>query len=259
MDVEKISEEEAEDLVEDIAVEKDKEFSITSYMVRLFSDTEEVDGMKGDIEAALESGEEVETSDEIITPISENEVIVEDKESGEFTKVELEDDGELDAEGISEEEVNKLIEDYEEEQEDEEEDDEEDNNEEKNFSDVNPILSKFFADAVGAPVAVAPQQVPVEQQAVVEQPVVEEAAMPMEAPTSVEAIEDKALAAVEAIHAAAQDAANMIQQAKEAPVPGAEEDLQEAQFSYSWEDEEAEERFYCETETLGSWLNRNIR
>jgi hypothetical protein len=260
MDVEKISEEEAEDLVEDIAVEKDKEFSITSYMVRLFSDTEELDGMRGDIEAALESGEEVETSDEIISPISENEVIVEDKESGEFTKVELEDDGELDAEGISEEEVNKLIEDYEEEQEDEEEDDEEDNNEEKNFSDVNPILSKFFADAVGAPVAVAPQQVPVEQQAVVEQqPVVEEAAMPMEAPTSVEAIEDKALAAVEAIHAAAQDAANMIQQAKEAPVPGQEEDLQEAQFSNCDEEDEAEERFYCETETIATWLNNNIR
>jgi hypothetical protein len=80
--------------------------------------------------------------------------------------------------------------------------------------------------------------------------------MPVEVP-SVEAIEDKALAAVEAIHAAAQDAANMIQQAKEAPIPGAEEDLQQAQFSSF--DEEAEERFYCETETLGSWLTNNIR
>ena len=42
------------------------------------------------------------------------------------------------------------------------------------------------------------------------------------------------------------------------PIPGAEEDLQEAQFS-SFDEEDAEERFYSETETLGSWLTNNIR
>jgi hypothetical protein len=104
--------------------------------------------------------------------------------------------------------------------------------------------------AAPAPVE-APVQMPTEQPMPMDD-------MPVEVP-SVEAIEDKALAAVEAIHAAAQDAANMIQQAKDAPVPGAEEDLQEAQFSYYWDEEDAEERFYSETETLGSWLTNNIR
>ena len=271
MDVEKISESQAEDLMEDIAVEEseEKKFSeITSYMVRLFSDTEDAEDMKDDIKAALESGEEVETNDEIIIPISNNEVVVEDKESGEFTKIELEEDGELDAEGISEEKAQDLMEKYEGEDEGEEDEKNEEPSEEpksepkpeeeKKFSEVNPILSKFFADAIvaqQAPVAAAPQQVPVEQP-VVEDPAM--AAMPAEIP-SVEAIEDKALAAVEAIHAAAQDAANMIQQAKEAPVPGQEEDLQEAQFSNCDEEGEAEERFYSETETIATWLNNNIR
>lgn len=272
MDVEKISREKAEELVEDIAVgyddeedededEEEREFSevyvdpfeldpseVTSYMMRLFSESEEdEDSMQEDVESALEDGEQIETSSEIITPISNTTAVVEDKENGEYTKVTVEGE-DMHVEKLSESEAENLLGDVEVEETDEEK-------EERKFSENNEMILKFFnAPVTAAPVAQAPvEQVPVEAAPVAE-PIPAE--IPVEVP-SVEAIEDKALAAVEAIHAAAQDAANMIQQAKEAPVPGAEEDLQEAQFSSF--DEEAEERFYCETETLGSWLTNNIR
>ena len=269
MDVEKISREKAEELVEDIAVEYDdededeeseeREFSevyvdpfeldpseVTSYMMRLFSESEEdEDSMQEDVESALEDGEQIETSSEIITPISNTTAVVEDKENGEYTKVTVEGE-DMHVEKLSESEAEDLLDDVDVEETEEEQ-------EEREFSENNSMILKFFADAIPpaaqAPMAAAPAQMPAEQPMPMD--------MPVEEVPSVEAIEDKALAAVEAIHAAAQDAANMIQQAKEAPIPGAEEDLQEAQFSSF--DEEAEERFYCETETLGSWLTNNIR
>lgn len=269
MDVEKISREKAEELVEDIAVEYDdededeeseeREFSevyvdpfeldpseVTSYMMRLFSESEEdEDSMQEDVESALEDGEQIETSSEIITPISNTTAVVEDKENGEYTKVTVEGE-DMHVEKLSESEAEDLLDDVDVEETEEEQ-------EEREFSENNSMILKFFADAMPpaaqAPMAAAPAQMPAEQPMPMD--------MPVEEVPSVEAIEDKALAAVEAIHAAAQDAANMIQQAKEAPIPGAEEDLQEAQFSSF--DEEAEERFYCETETLGSWLTNNIR
>jgi hypothetical protein len=247
--------------------EEEKEFSevfvdpfeldsseVTSYMMRLFSESEDDDeSLQEDVESALEDGEQVETDDEIITPISDDTAVVEDKENGEYTKVTV--DGEdMHVEKLSESEAEDLLEDVEVEETEEEQ-------EEREFSENNSTILKFFADAMvpaQAPVAPVPAEVapvPAPVEAI-------PAPMPMDIPAevpSVEAIEDKALAAVEAIHAAAQDAANMIQQAKDAPVPGAEEDLQEAQFSYYWNEEDAEERFYSETETLGSWLTNNIR
>lgn len=277
MDVEKISREEAEELVKDIAIEsedeegedteEEKEFSevyvdpfeldpseVTSYMMRLFSESEDSEEtMQDDVEAALEDGEQIETDSEIITPISSESAVVEDKENGEYTKVTVEGE-DMHVEKLSESEAEDLLGDVEVEETEEEK-------EEREFSESNEMILKFFADAV--PAAQAPVAAPVPQellQAQAQQEVAQAAqeipAVVEEAP-SVEAIEDKALAAVEAIHAAAQDAANMIQQAKEAPVPGAEEDLQEAQFS-SDSDDEAEERFYSETNTLGNWLG-NIR
>lgn len=276
MDVEKISREEAEELVEDIAVEsekeeeseeedgesEEKEFSevyvdpfeldsseVTSYMMRLFSESEDDDeSLQEDVESALEDGEQVETDDEIITPISDDTVVVEDKENGEYTKVTVEGE-DMHVEKLSESDAEDLLEDVDVEETEEEK-------EEREFSENNEMILKFF----NAPMAAAPVQAPIQQAPVEAMPV--EQPMPMDMPVevpSVESIEDKALAAVEAIHAAAQDAANMIQQAKDAPVPGAEEDLQEAQFSYYWDEEDAEERFYSETETLGSWLVNNIR
>ena len=274
MDVEKISREEAEELVKDIAIEsedeeeeedteEEKEFSevyvdpfeldpseVTSYMMRLFSESEDSEEtMQDDVEAALEDGEQIETDSEIITPISSESAVVEDKENGEYTKVTVEGE-DMHVEKLSESEAEDLLGDVEVEETEEEK-------EEREFSESNEMILKFFADAVPAAQAPVPQELLQEQaqqevaQAAQDMPVV------VEETPSVEAIEDKALAAVEAIHAAAQDAANMIQQAKEAPVPGAEEDLQEAQFSGE-KNNGAEEKLFSENSTLNSWLG-NIR
>ena len=249
----------------------------TDFMLKMFSETEEDAPAQESIEKALESGKEVETTEEVITPVSENEVIVKDKENGEFTKVEVAEDGELDAEAISEEKASEIIEKKDEEApaedlKDEVKDEvkeavEDKKEEEKSFSD--PIMAKFFAEvmAQAAPVAApmvqaAPAQA---QQELLQAQAAQEVAQAaqdipavVEETPSVEEIEDKALAAVEAIHAAAQDAANMIQQAKEAPVPGTEEDLQEAQFSGEKKNE-GEQKLFSETSTLSSWLGCNIR
>ena len=66
----------------------------------------------------------------------------------------------------------------------------------------------------------------------------------------VEAIEDKALAAVQSIRAVADEAANQIMEAKAAPAPGTGEDLREAQFSEKMNDQD---------DTLVSWLNGTKR
>ena len=62
-----------------------------------------------------------------------------------------------------------------------------------------------------------------------------------------EEVEDKALAAVQSIKAAAEEAAAAIMDAKATPVEGVEPDIQEAQFS---------ERTFSDAEdTLTTWLN----
>lgn len=286
MDTEKISEEEANELMDDADVhvesdgkeeedapaeEEEKEFSelvdpfsldaseCTAYMRRLFSEDEEgdfEDSMQADIETSLDAGEQIETDSEILTPISDDTVVIADKETGEYTKATVVND-ELHTDAIDEAEAHDLLQDVEVEETAEEAEDRE-------FSELNYTLDKYFADTVGgpqAPMGAMPGQDPEVIPAVVDpatgqlvpadqmqQP--EPAEAPVEGmPASVEAIEDKALAAVQAIHEAAQDAANMIQQAKDAPVPGQEEDLQEAQFSY-YEDEDN-----SSLGTLSQWLS----
>ena len=77
---------------------------------------------------------------------------------------------------------------------------------------------------------------------------------------SVELIEDKAIAAVNSIQEAAQQAAEMIQEAKQAPAPGQEDDIQEAQFSFSDYDDDYEERYFTDSDVFGdpmeSWLSQ---
>ena len=223
---------------------QDKFFSeneeMTEYMVRLFS--EECDCEE--IEKAIESGEEVETDKEIITPISDTEAVVEDKENGEFTKATIDNDS-VEVHPLTEEEAEKL----------------EEKNEEKKFSEGD-TLSKFFAEVVGAvPVAageVDPNTpvIPIaDQNAVPAEPaqdVQDPTAVPVEGQVpSVEAIEDKALAAVQSIRAVADEAANQIMEAKQAPAPVQGEDLKEAQFS--------EMKFNDTNDTLVSWLNNSKR
>ena len=220
---------------------------LTDYMVKLFSDDED---NEEEIADAIESGEQIENDEEVITPVDNETAVIEDKESGEFTKATLDEDGEgVELKAISEEEADKLTENL--------------SVEDKEFSeyyDEDPILNKFFADTIGNvqqegqeqlfdaegnPVAVMDEQGNI-------QAIPQEAQQVQQGP-SLEVIEDTALQAVNQIQQAAQEASNMIMQAKEAPVANQEQDLQEAQFS---------ERAFSELEendTLVSWLNGNQR
>ena len=252
MNVHPLSDDEAENLIGD---EDEKQFSdvytneaetkffsehepMTSYMERLFSEEADQD----DVEKALESGDTVETDDEIITPISDTVAVVEDKnEDGEFTKAIINEDGEtMDVTPLTEDEAETLIEEAEKADE-----------HEKKFS----TLDKFFAEAVvpatapvaapvQAPVAVDPNAVAADPNAQVVDPNAQ-VADPNAVPT-VENIEDKALAAVESIKAAAAEASAQIMEAKAAPAPDAEPEIVEAQFS---------EKTFSENDTLVSWLS----
>ena len=228
---------------------------MTNYMVRLFS--EESDSEK--IEDAIESGEEIENDTEIITPVDANTAVVEDKENGEFTKAEL-NEGEIELHPISEEEAKDLKEDVVVDEEKKEEapveekpaeEKEEEKEDEKKFS--SP-LSKFFAEAGIAPVAAPAAEAPATAEFIVDengnpvQPVAAAEEAPVAVP-SAEAIEDKALAAVQSIQAAAAEMEAQVLNAKAAPVEGAEQDLQEAHFS-----ETAEEKTFSENDTIVSWL-----
>lgn len=268
MELEKISEDQAEELTDHIVVseeeededeEEEKEFSdvwcdeaetkffseneeLTQYMIRLFS--EEADS--AEIESAIQTGEQVETDKEIITPISATEAIIEDKENGEFTKATMSED-DIECHPLSEEEADKLEE-------------HSIDKEEKKFSGdyEDPILNKFFSDVVGAvpvPAGEVDPNTPVIPLADPNAVATQEVAVPAGvAPaqggaTSVEAIEDKALQAVQSIQAVAEEAAQQIMEAKQAPAQAQEQDLQEAQFS--------EKKFSDTNDTLVSWLTGN--
>ena len=278
MNLEAISEEEAKELTDHIAVldeeEEEKEFSdiycdeaetkffseseeMTAYMIRLFSEESDSEA----IEDAIENGDQIETDTEIITPVDAKTAVIEDKENGEFTKAVM-DDEDLEITPISEEEAEELtdhvaVEADEEEEKAEEEKEEDKEEEEKEFS----MLDKFFAEALapsqnapvgqmmfnvdanGNPISPVAVEAPVEEGQAVE---------PAPAAPTVESVEDKAIAAVQSIQAAAAEAEAAIMNAKAAPAENAEEDLKEAQFSDSKEDIAGEG-------TLLTWLGGNVR
>jgi hypothetical protein len=271
-----ISEDEADELTENLKVEN-KEFSedmyynddltkffsedeiLTDYMVKMFSDD---DDNEEEIADAIESGEQIENDDEVITPVNNETAVIEDKESGEFTKATLDEDGEgVELKAISEEEADELTKNIAVEDNDNDEDEDEKEFSEYYCYDEDPILDKFFADAIGVQEQAGGQQQLFDAQgnpvAVMDeqgniQAIPQEAQQAQQGP-SLEVIEDTALQAVNQIQQAAQEASNMIMQAKEAPVANQEQDLQEAQFS---------ERAFSElgeNDTLVSWLNGNQR
>lgn len=234
----------------------------TDYMERLFA--EEAEGDEEEIAKAIEEGEQVENGDEVITPVDAKTAVVEDKDSGEFTKATLDEDGDVEVEPISEEEADDLTDGL------VVDDNDEDEDEEKEFSYHDDyILDKFFADiAMQQAQPIAPvqgpqypqqqvptamdgqgNQVPVE----VDPQTGEQVALPVNPVPSVEEVEDKAEAAVQSIQAAAAEAAAQIAQAKAAPAPDAEPDLQEAQFSeyYGYYDDDYDDGH---EDTLISWL-----
>jgi hypothetical protein len=206
-------------------------------MVRLYSEDSDQDLL----EEAIENGKQIENDTEIITPVSHNTAVVEDKESGEFTKAEIKNDNEIEVKPIEEDEADELTKDLKVEDNEEDEDKKDEKEEEqKEYS----TLDRFFAETVAAAQPVVPAQ-PVAQAPVApaEAPVEQPAPAP-----SVEEVEDKAMAAVASIKAAAEEASAQIMEAKAAPAPAAEPEIQEAQFS---------EKTFSQTnqnDTLVSWL-----
>ena len=150
MIVHPISPSEAEDLLEDIEVDEDSEktyteigdilcddsetrfFSageyFTDYMERLYNDESDEDVISG----AIEDGKEVENDTEIITPVDDKTAVVEDKDSGEYTKATLDEDGDLDTEAISDDEADELLEDI-----------EVDEDSEKTYTEIGDILCDY--------------------------------------------------------------------------------------------------------------------
>lgn len=218
----------------DVTIYTTRYFSdCTEFMFKLFSEAEEeVTETQDNIEEAIKNGEQSEDESEVITPIDDETAVVYDKEADEYTKVTLDGD-EINTQKISEEEADELTKDIEFEEEEKKEDESKEEpkeeeekpaEEEKEFS----VLDKFFAEVeeAEAPVAsVDPSKINPETGDPVD---VEPVAVPAQ---SVELVEDKALAAVQSIQEAANEAVLAITEAKEAPAPGEEQDLKEAQFS----------------------------
>lgn len=252
---------------------------LTDYQVRLFNDS--ADSNEKDIVDAIESGEQIEVDGEVITPVDSKTAVIEDKENGEFTKATIDEDGDLDTEAITDDEADELTDGAIVEDTDNDEDEEDD---ERKFSDYtgDNLLEKFFDDVNQqvAQQAMAPQQAPMAGQAPAQTPVQDQLAgnvpvdengnpidpsMMQEEQPSIEAIEDKAVAAVQQIQAAASEAEAAIMNAKSAPVQTQEPDIQEAQFSYydDYEDDYEERTFsdgydgYYNGDTLVSWLDNN--
>ena len=241
VEINPIDADEAEDMIEEkeysgIYCDEDETrfFSenecLTDYMQRLFTDSSD----SAEIEKAIEEDKVIDNDTEKITPIDEETAIIEDKENGEFTKATM-DEEKLDVEPIDEEEAMEMIKEK----------------EEKSFTYVkDPMLDKFFTDALGPKENEQPQVVqavvdPKTGQLVPYNPE-EEAGNPQ---LSVEAIEDKALAAIQSIQAAVNEGEAQILNAKAAPAENQEQNLQEAQFSES----------ETSQDTLLSWLENNIK
>lgn len=262
LDMEAISEEEADELMQDIEVEKEFSETYTRMMHKLFAEADdELPATQSKIEDAIESGEQIEDEDVIITPVDSETAIIEDKANDELTKVTLDDEG-IDAEEISEEEADEYFKDIDVEEEGIDEDAEPETEEEKAerefserqeaYENMNP-LERFFADAAEEMVTV---QVPASAlQAAVPAEAAEAEAPVEEAPAdSVELIEDKAIAAVNSIQEAAQQAVDLIQEAKQAPASGAEDDIKEAQFADTNEGYQGAAKIF--NDPMSAWLSQ---
>ena len=235
-DIEQIAEPEEHNF-SDVTIFTTRYFTdCTEFMFKLFSETDEdITDTQDNIENAIESGEQTETEDEVITPIDDETAVVHDKDTDEYTKVTLTDD-EINTQKITEEEADDLLDEKEENEENEKKfsvadrffAEVEAEQTQQNFAPVQSVDASQINPETGDPVYVAPTAAPAQ---------------------SVEVVEDKALAAVQSIQEAANEAVLAIAEAKDAPAPGEEQDLKEAQFS----DTEID----C-GDTLTNWIENNI-
>ena len=262
LDMEAISEEEADELMQDIEVEKEFSENITRIMHKLFAEAEDdLPATESKIVDAIENGDQIEDGEVIITPVNAETAIIEDKKNDELTKVTLSGEN-LDAKKISEEEADEYFKNIDVDEEGTDEDAEPETEEEKAerefserqeaYENMDP-LERFFADASEEMV---PVQVPASAlQAAVPAEAAEAEAPVEEAPAdSVELIEDKAIAAVNSIQEAAQQAVELIQEAKQAPAPGAEDDIKEAQFADTDEGYQGAAKIF--NDPMSAWLSQ---
>ena len=223
---EQVSEEEAKEFSDHTLYINKFYTDRTQFMNKLFSEAEDgIDASQSLIESAIEEGEQIETEDEVITPINDSIAVVEDKDNGEFTKVQLDGDS-MNVEAVSEEEADKLTAHLSYAPEEKKEDAPAPVEQPKAFSQVEgtielPTLSKLFSDSADA------------------------------ATETIEAVEDKAMEAVQAIQETAETAVQAIAEAKEAPVEGQQADIKEAQYSET--EKTFSDKGINSTSTLKSW------
>lgn len=221
---EQVSEEEAKEFSDHTLYINKFYTDRTQFMNKLFSEAEDgIDASQSLIESAIEEGEQIETEDEVITPINDSIAVVEDKDNGEFTKVQLDGDS-MNVEAVSEEEADKLTAHLSYAPEEKKEDALAPVEQHKAFSQVEgtielPTLSKLFSDSADS------------------------------ATETIEAVEDKAMEAVQAIQETAETAVQAIAEAKEAPVEGQQADIKEAQYS----EKTFSDKGINSTSTLKSW------
>lgn len=255
---------------------------ITPFMAKMFSEADEdITATQEMIEDAVNKGEQIETEDEVITPVDSDTAVVEDKETGDFTKVDLTDDS-MHLECIDEETADQLTDHL-------EVDDEEG---EKNFSKLGSVLGKAKKATWGKAVkstegALRKAAVKVANKAksdkvrykaagVLSGDKLNKAAKGLVATGAVagtaaagagavkgvkklrqknnsdtaELIEDKAQEALQNIQDMTEVANQAIAEAKETPA-APQTDIKEAQFS---DTQDADQKVFSDTDTLDSWL-----
>jgi hypothetical protein len=125
---------------------------MTNYMVKIFSFEAEQDA----IEDAIESGDQIETDTEVITPVDSKTAVIEDKENDEITKAVILDEDRMNLSPISQDEAENLTQDLsvavDEIPEDEEEEvevpleEEDEEEEDKNFSEFTAYMTRLFSE-----------------------------------------------------------------------------------------------------------------
>lgn len=186
----------------------------TRFMNRLFSEADEgISDAQDEIEDAIKSGDQLETENEIITPVGGNSAVVEDKDTGEFTSVELVGDS-MNVDQITEDKAQELMKDVTVADETEKEFSENEAPRERMWSKIETpkeptrrsvLKTKNNSD-------------------------VEAVETPVEEKDTLAQIEDTSVQAIQNVQEAAETAIEAIEEAKQEPVeqPG---DIQEASYS----------------------------
>lgn len=129
----------------------------TDAMERMFSEAASgISDIQEAVEDAIESGDQIETDTEVITPVDSKTAVIEDKENDEITKAVILDEDRMNLYPISQDEAENLTQDLsvavDEVPEDEEEEveipveEEDEEEEDKNFSEFTAYMTRLFSE-----------------------------------------------------------------------------------------------------------------